>query len=104
MKINEIGLEDISSNCIHISGGIYAVKNCSGFNNALYHYIREMVGSTHYSRKEIRGMVNSYPVEYPCLIALSHDLFERSVIFVDKAKPGLFDAAAHYYSSFIREC
>ena len=83
----ELGIfEKISNNCARISGSMYLVKNQSGFNNALYNYTRVMRGCDWYSRKEIRSMVNNYPVKYPCLIALSDDFFERNIIFNPKVK------------------
>ena len=89
--------EKISNNCARISGSMYLVKNQSGFNNALYNYTRVMRGHDWYSRKEIRSMVNDYPVKYPCLIALSDDFFERNIIFVDMADTNIFDPIAHAF-------
>lgn len=103
-KRNEVGFEEISGSCQRISNSMYLVKNCGGFNTALYHYTRVVRGYDYYSRKKIRGMVNNYPIKYPCLIALSDDFFERDKIFVDVADSGIFDEVAHHYSSWIRNC
>lgn len=103
VKTNELGFEEVSSSCQRISGTMYLVKNCGGFNAALYHYTRVMRGYESYSRKEIRGMVNNYPIEYPCLIALSDDFFERDKIFVDIADSGIFRHAAHY-NTWVKDC
>ena len=104
VKRNEMGFEEISPSCQRLSTSMYLVKNCSGFNTALYHYTRVIRSCEYYSRKEIRGMVNNYPTNYPCLIALSDDFGERDKIFVDIADSGIFDAVAHYYDSWIRNC
>ena len=92
----ELGVfEKISGNCARISGSMYIIKNQAGFNNALYHYTKIVCGRDWYSRKQIRGMINTFPRKYPCLISLSNDFFERDAIFVDIADSGIFDSIAH---------
>lgn len=102
-KTNELGFEEISASCQRISGTMYLVKNHGGFNAALYNYTIVVRGYERFSKKEIRGMVDNYPVKYPCLIALADDFFERNVIFVDVADSGIFGNVAHS-NTWVKDC
>lgn len=65
----------------HICFNHYKVFSQAGFNQALYHFIKNFSISG-YSKSEIRDCVESYPTSYPCEIYIQDLTFECSKIYI----------------------
>lgn len=65
-----------------ISKHSYLVKNQNSFDKALYDFFGVDKESS-YTKKEIRKMVESYPIVYPCLIVIFNQTFECSRIYTE---------------------
>lgn len=58
--------DGIKPNWFRIFGGLFYVQTQNGFHNSLYNFM----SYSGYDKKEIRGMITSFPKTYPALISL----------------------------------
>lgn len=77
--------EEEGGNFEHVLGKVYKVKNQNGFNNALYAAIgcSENDGSAlHYTKKELREGVQSWPERYPAFVEFEDKMLECKRVYI----------------------
>ncbi|AHJ01719.1 hypothetical protein [Vibrio parahaemolyticus] len=86
LKHNQSSDDDISEgNFKHIFGSVFKVQNQNGFNNALYAALgcAENDGSAlHYTKKELRESVQSWPERYPAFVEFEDKMLECKRVYV----------------------
>lgn len=78
-------LGENGGNFKHVIGRVYMVENQNGFNNALYAALgcSESDGSAlHYTKKELRDAVQSWPERYPAMVEFEDKMLECKRVYV----------------------
>lgn len=94
---------------IKLSENLYVANNQNSFNQCLYDYFGcdDEDNDTRYSKKEIREMLQNYPIPnehhskgtpvYPCAFVIIDKTYECGRIYVDIIDPFTFDEISHMY-------
>ena len=82
-----------------ITGHLYTAENQNGFNNAMYDYFNATDNGVDNTRtkKEVREMIQNFPISYPCAFAIVDMSFECSRVYIEEFD---LDWEGHFSKSF----